>query len=62
MKKISKWMKKLTGAEIRHIAETSSNGKPTLRSLKLNLQGQKEIGCECHECLMIAAKLGLQGV
>ena len=59
MIKKPKWAKKLTAKELKHIAEGSSSGRPTLASLKANLAGQAATGCECWECRSIGVKLGL---
>lgn len=67
MKRTAKWMKGLTIKELKHLAEMSATGKPTLTSLKTNRAAQikqKEEnpnGLEpCWECRMIAGKVGLE--
>ena len=59
MKTKPKWAKVLTAQELRHIAETSSTGKATLRALKVNIDHQVNSGIDCPECRAIAAKLGV---
>ncbi len=60
-----KWQKKLTQAEVRHIAETCFAGKATLRGFKANrefhqLAIEKGQDDPCLECRHIAVKLGLE--
>ena len=61
-----KWQKKLTRAELRHLAETCPDGQsPTLRALKANREfhrkcvekGERD---PCIQCAHIARKLGLE--
>ena len=59
MKK-AKWMKPMLKSEIKHLAETSGNGKPSMRQLQLNLEGQSKTGVHCFECRSIAHKLNLK--
>lgn len=53
-----KWQKKLTKKELKHIKETTSDG--TLRAIKTNRLGQTENNITCHDCDIIARKLGLK--
>ena len=60
-KRKSKWEKKLTLTEIKHLRENSDG---TLRSVKANFSGQKEMRDEnpdsrepCWDCRRIAQKL-----
>lgn len=55
----AKWVRKLTKRQLRHLAEGSATGRPTLRSLKVNLEGQHKIGIRCFECEDIARKLAI---
>lgn len=55
----AKWTRKLTKKDLRHLAEGSSSGRPTLHSLKANLAGQRELNAPCFECLDIARKLSI---
>lgn len=52
-----KWAKALTKKELDHLAAWSSTGKPSLRSLKVNLEAQKKNGIECRDCRDIAHKI-----
>lgn len=53
----AKWARKLTKRELRHLAEGSATGRPTLQSLKANLAGQNKLNIRCFECQSIARKL-----
>ncbi len=53
------WTKKITKQELKHLAESSSTGKPTLRSLRENLRLQHHAGIHCYKCEDIARKLGV---
>lgn len=55
----AKWARKLTKKDLRHLAEGSATGRPTLHSLKANLAGQRERGIQCVECEQIARKLSV---
>jgi len=55
----AKWARKLTAKELRHLAEGSAAGRPTLHSLKANLEGQRMLNIECFECEAIARKLSI---
>lgn len=55
----SKWMKALTKKELRHLAENGSAGRPTIRELKANLEGQRKLNIRCFECEAIARKLSI---
>lgn len=55
----AKWVRKLTMRELRHLAESSATGRPTLQSLKANLQGQHQNGIHCFDCESIARKLSI---
>ena len=66
-KRTAKWMNKLTVKELKHMAETSSTGRPNLTTFKANRAAQRELkeksGClhePCWDCLFIARKLGLE--
>lgn len=52
-----KWAKGLTKTEWAHLVAWSSNGKPTLKGLKANLETQKKIGIKCWDCRDIAYKI-----
>ncbi len=60
-----KWQKKLTRAEVKHIAETCFDNVPTLRGFRANREfhrheikrGQND---PCQLCRHIAIKLGLE--
>ena len=60
------WTKKLTKRELKHLAETSSTGKPSLRELRENLAEQRSQVANrspmsrCWTCEGIARKLGLE--
>lgn len=54
------WTKKLSKRDLKHLAENSSTGKPTLRSLRENLRRQSELGIYCSECGSIARKAGIE--
>ena len=54
------WTKKLGKRDLKHLAEGSSTGKPTLRSLRENLRLQRENGIRCFECEAIARKVGVE--
>ena len=56
------WTKKLTKRELKHLAEASSTGKPSLVSLKTNLKHQLDTGLDCPMCEAIARKIGLNEV
>lgn len=67
MKRTAKWMNKLTISELKHLAEVSDNGRPTLAGLKRNRIYQLELKQihnlpqdPCYECRTIARKLGLE--
>ena len=67
IRRTAKWMKKLTMKELRHLAETSHTGRPSLIQLKLNREHQikqKKAGPHgiepCWDCRIIAHKLGLE--
>lgn len=53
------WTKKLCKRELKHLAEGSSTGKPSIRSLRENLRLQHENGIRCFECEAIARKVGI---
>jgi hypothetical protein len=55
----AKWVKKLTKREVRHLAEGSATGRPTIQSLKANLDGQRKLGIQCFECEAVARKLSI---
>lgn len=55
----AKWARKLTKRELRHLAEGSSTGRPTIQSLKVNLDGQHKLNIRCFECEAIARKLSI---
>jgi hypothetical protein len=55
----AKWMKKLTKQDLKHLAEVSATGRPSIRSLRENLDGQHKLGIECFECRAIARKLSI---
>lgn len=55
----AKWMKALTKKDLRHLAENSSAGRPTIRELKANLEGQRKLNIRCFECEAIARKLSI---
>jgi hypothetical protein len=57
---MSKWVKKLSKRELKHLKEGSATGRPTLRSLRENLRLQKENGLRCFECEAIARKVGVE--
>lgn len=57
---MSKWMKKLGKRDLKHLAEGSPTGRPTLKSLRENLVWQRESGGRCFQCEEIARKLGLE--
>lgn len=64
MKRTRKWHKKLTIRELRHL-EDSMEGVPTLGGLIRNREfhlSQVAAGLQdpCHQCKMIAQKLGLE--
>lgn len=50
------WTKRLSKRDLKHLAEGSSTGRPTLHSLRENLRIQREIGIRCFECEAIARK------
>lgn len=54
-----KWARKLTKRELRHLAEGSATGRPSMRSLKDNLDGQRKLDIRCFECEGIARKLSI---
>lgn len=53
------WTKKLAKRDLKHLAEGSPTGKPTLHSLRENLRLQREVGIRCFECEAIAQKVGV---
>jgi hypothetical protein len=55
----AKWVRKLTARELRHLAEGSASGRPTIQSLKANLAGQRKLNIQCIECEAIARKLSI---
>ena len=55
----AKWTRKLAKKDLRHLAEVSASGRPTLQSLKANLEGQHKQGIRCFECESIARKLSI---
>jgi hypothetical protein len=55
----AKWMKKLTKRDLKHLAEGSATGRPTIQSLTANLDGQRKLGIQCFECETIARKLSV---
>ncbi len=57
---MSKWMKGLGKRQIKHLAEGSPTGRPTLRGLKENLVWQRSFGLRCFQCEEIARKVGLE--
>ena len=48
--------------ELKHLAETSGNGKITIKALKANrvLQGAPQGEEGCWDCMLIARKIGLE--
>jgi hypothetical protein len=54
----TKWEKKLTIKEIRHIRETTDTG--SLQQFIHNRELQRAMNTPCHECRFIARKLGLE--
>lgn len=54
------WTKKIGKRDLKHLAEGSSTGKPTLHSLRENLRLQHENGIHCCECEAIARKIGVE--
>ena len=56
----AKWAKKLTKKEMRHLADGSASGRPTIRSLRANLEGQRQLNIRCFECEAIARKLSIK--
>jgi len=62
IKRTAKWMEKLTMKELKHLAETSGNGKITIKALKANrvLQGAPQGEEGCWDCMLIARKIGLE--
>ena len=61
MAKPKTWQSKLNKKEMKHLAETCESGmKPTLRSLKNNLEHQNSNpDWVCWDCRLIGRKLGL---
>lgn len=59
---MSKWMKRLGKRDLKHLAEGSATGRPTLRSLRENLAWQRDHGSRCFQCEKIARKLGVDVV
>ena len=55
----AKWARKLTKRELDHLAEGSATGRPTVKSLKANLDGQLSLNIQCRECESIARKLSI---
>ncbi|GIK74356.1 MAG: hypothetical protein BroJett021_33440 [Chloroflexota bacterium] len=55
----AKWMKALTKKELQHLAESGSTGRPTIRELKANLEGQRKLKIRCFDCEAIARKLSI---
>ena len=55
----AKWAKKLTKRDLTHLAEGSATGRPTMRSLKANLEGHHRDSIRCFECESIARKLAI---
>ena len=55
-KRLPKWTKKLSAAEIKHLANDA--GGLRLSTLKANLAAQKDAS-DCWTCWMIGQKLGL---
>ena len=54
------WLKKLGKRDLKHLAKSSSTGKPTLRGLRENLRFQRENNITCFECAAIARKVGIE--
>lgn len=57
-----KWAKILTKADMRHLSQSSENGRPSLRSLKANIDGQNKAGIRCFECEFIFNRLSNAGI
>lgn len=55
----AKWARKLTKKDLSHLAEGSATGRPSIKSLKSNLEGQRELNIQCFECEAIARKLSI---
>ena len=57
MRKLAKWKRKLTAADLRHIKETTNRN--TLEEIRRNVLQARIDGVICHECQVIARKLGI---
>ena len=56
---LPKWRRRLTKAQLEHLAEVSATGRATLAGLKRNLAWQERNAVPCHICSDIARKLDI---